>query len=92
LWCQKLQEKGWAADFEKMLGEAACNGFSVMLCSPWQQELFNKYGDAMCLDSTHNTYRGPSGERMFLNTILVQDLVTGRGVPLALLITNYESQ
>ncbi|KAF8512213.1 hypothetical protein BU17DRAFT_54165, partial [Hysterangium stoloniferum] len=50
LWCQKLQEKGWAADFEKMPGEEAWNGFSIMLCSPWQQELFNKYGDTVCLD------------------------------------------
>ncbi|KIJ34784.1 hypothetical protein M422DRAFT_263142 [Sphaerobolus stellatus SS14] len=50
-----------------------------------------KYGDTICLDSTHNTCKGPLREKMFLSSILGQDRVTGKGVPLAWLITNLES-
>ena len=58
----------------------------------WNKKLLAKYSETVCLDSTHNTCKGPSSEKMFLSTILARDRVTGRGVLLAWLITNHESQ
>ncbi|KIJ34446.1 hypothetical protein M422DRAFT_263401 [Sphaerobolus stellatus SS14] len=111
LWMEILTKKGRSATYKKTPGEEARNGFSIMLCSPWQKEacytfifrmrlliifyffhqLPMKYGDTICLNSTHNTCKGPLREKMFLSSILGQDRITGKGVPLAWLITNLES-
>ncbi|KAF8579579.1 hypothetical protein K439DRAFT_1359286 [Ramaria rubella] len=92
LWCQKLMAKGWAAEYERTPGEEAHEGFAIMLSSPWQQQLLGQFGNMVCLDSMHKTCRGPSDEKIFLTTVLTRDRVTGRGVPLAWLLTNHESQ
>ncbi|KAF8584178.1 hypothetical protein K439DRAFT_1346670, partial [Ramaria rubella] len=92
LWCQKLMAKGWATEYERKPGEEAREGFPIMLSSPWQQQLLGQCGNMVCLDSMHNTCRGPSGEKIFLTTVLTRDRVTGRGVPLARLLINYKSQ
>ncbi|KIJ55574.1 hypothetical protein M422DRAFT_240188 [Sphaerobolus stellatus SS14] len=58
---------------------------------PCRIKLILQYGDTICLDSTHNNCKGPLCEKMFLSSILGPDRVTGKGVPLAWLITNFES-
>jgi len=55
-------------------------------------QLSAEYGDIVCLDSTHNTCRGKDQEKIFLNTILTRDRVTGKGAPIAFMLTNLESQ
>ncbi|KIJ26744.1 hypothetical protein M422DRAFT_272139 [Sphaerobolus stellatus SS14] len=84
-------EQGWLNSFEPTPGEGDRNGFTMAFCSPWQAKLIAEYGDTVCLDSTHNTCRGENKEKIFLNTVLTRDHVTGRGVPLAFMLTNLES-
>ncbi|KIJ46977.1 hypothetical protein M422DRAFT_249256 [Sphaerobolus stellatus SS14] len=90
-WLEKLCEAGWNTLYEPTPGEEIRDGFTLALCSPWQKQLIAEYGDTVCLDSTHNTCRGNNDEKIFLSTILARDRVTGRGVPLAFMLTNRES-
>ena len=38
-WVNKLKSKGWAADYQKMPGEEARDGWTISLCSAWQGEV-----------------------------------------------------
>ncbi|KIJ25140.1 hypothetical protein M422DRAFT_273916 [Sphaerobolus stellatus SS14] len=91
LWMDALRKKGWTVAYEPTPGEESRQGFTIQLCSKWQKSLIPHYGETVCLDSTHNTCKGPLREKMFLSTILARDRVTGKGVPLAWMITNLES-
>ncbi|KAH8913702.1 hypothetical protein BT69DRAFT_1197245, partial [Atractiella rhizophila] len=53
------------------------------ISSPWQQEMLKRYGKMVCMDSTHNTKK-PTG---FLYTLIVKNQKTGRGVPVAFMMT-----
>lgn len=79
-----------------LLGRKRCVILLFSECSCWYYFFFHQlllqYGDTVCLDSTHNTCKGPLREKMFLSSTLGRDHVTGKGVPLAWLITNLESQ
>ncbi|KIJ28981.1 hypothetical protein M422DRAFT_269680 [Sphaerobolus stellatus SS14] len=88
---ERLKDKGWSTLFEPTPGEGDRNGFTLAFCSPWQHKLIAEYGDIVCLDSMHNTCHGENKEKIFLNTVLTRDRVTGRGIPLAFMLTNLES-
>ncbi|KIJ31797.1 hypothetical protein M422DRAFT_266551 [Sphaerobolus stellatus SS14] len=55
-------------------------------------ELIAEYGkNIVCLNLTHNMCKGENKEKIFLNTIVTQYCATGKGVPLAFILTNEES-
>jgi len=91
LWLEKLRAMGRRTLFEATPGKEARGGYTIALYSPWQQKLIPEYGDIVCLDSTHNTCHWKNDEKVFLSTVLTRDCVTGRGVPLAFMLTNLES-
>ncbi|KIJ43680.1 hypothetical protein M422DRAFT_252920 [Sphaerobolus stellatus SS14] len=88
---ERLRGTGWSTLYEPTPGEEGCGGYTLAFVSPWQKKLIGEYADTVCLDSTHNTCKGMDKEKVFLNTVLTQDRVTGKGVPLAFMLTNYES-
>lgn len=57
-------------------------------------QLLRDYSAISCLDSTHNTCFSANGkeEKAFLYTLVVKNLVTGKGVPAAFMISPGESQ
>jgi hypothetical protein len=52
------------------------------------------YNEVACLDSTHSTCFFATGrsEKAFLNTIVLKNTLTGKGVPAAFMITPSEAQ
>ncbi|KIJ33949.1 hypothetical protein M422DRAFT_264088 [Sphaerobolus stellatus SS14] len=46
-WLKKLNAVGWSTLYEPTPGEEIRNGFTLALCSPWQQELIPQYGDTI---------------------------------------------
>ncbi|KAF8582696.1 hypothetical protein K439DRAFT_1350737, partial [Ramaria rubella] len=66
-------EKGWEVSYDQTPGEEAHGGYTISLCSSWQQQLMPQYGDVVCLDSTHNTCKGKNSEKLFLSTIVGRD-------------------
>ncbi|KIJ39643.1 hypothetical protein M422DRAFT_257471 [Sphaerobolus stellatus SS14] len=92
LWMEWLRGTGCSTLYEPTPGEEGRGGYTLVFVSPWQKKLIGEYADAMCLDPTHNTCKGMDKEKVFLNTVLTQDWVTGKGVPLAFMLTKYESQ
>ena len=39
LWMEQLWEKGWATLYELTPGKGDHSGFTLALCSPWQQKV-----------------------------------------------------
>ena len=39
LWLDKLREKGWKASYDQTPGEEAHSGYTISLCSLWQQQV-----------------------------------------------------
>lgn len=57
--------------------------------SPWQRGIMNTHQDIACLDATHDTCVSPTTlEKCLLITIVVKHKVSGKGIPVAFLITN----
>lgn len=57
-------------------------------------QLLAKYQKIACLDSTHNTCFSATGkeEKAYLYTVVVKNLATGKGSPVAFMITPSEAQ
>jgi len=86
LWMEWLQAKGWAALYEPTPGEEDRSSFTLALCSPWQRKLNMATQYALIPPIKEDK------EKIFLNTILTRDCITGKGVPLAFMLTNCELQ
>ncbi len=57
--------------------------------SPWQQDILTNHQDILCLDATHDTCISPTtSEKCLLYTILIKHKLSGKGIPIAFLITN----
>jgi hypothetical protein len=92
-WCDILRNKNYKVLFETSI--AISNAFVIAWVSPWQFEMFSTHSKVVCLDTTHDTcvepLRGiPMKERpsCYLSTIVAKSIVTGKGIPLAFMITN----
>ncbi|KIJ31966.1 hypothetical protein M422DRAFT_266332 [Sphaerobolus stellatus SS14] len=78
LWMQRLEASCWSTLSKPTPGEEERGGYTIVFISPWQKKcvsctpilLIAEYGkDTICIDSTHNTYKGPDKEKVFLNTV-----------------------
>ncbi len=57
--------------------------------SPWQKQILANHQDIICLDATHDTCISPiSFEKCLLYTIVIKHKLSGKGIPVAFLVTN----
>ncbi|VDC04562.1 unnamed protein product [Peniophora sp. CBMAI 1063] len=95
IWAEELRAKGYSVLFQDVSVRAdGEESYVFAFASPWQKELLRDYSAISCLDSTHNTCFSANGkeEKAFLYTLVVKNLVTGKGVPAAFMISPGESQ
>lgn len=55
-------------------------------------QALHAYGRKICMDSTHNTGRGFSGEKIYLYSLVLRNKQTGGLVPGAWMLSNSEQQ
>ncbi|KZV78403.1 hypothetical protein EXIGLDRAFT_783879 [Exidia glandulosa HHB12029] len=91
LWIHQLSEANWSTIFESLPIPGEPAALCLGLVSPWQREMIKKYGDTVCLDSTHNTCVTEDGGKIFLYTLVARDRTTGKGTPLAFMVTDRET-
>ncbi|KAI1007824.1 hypothetical protein K3495_g395 [Podosphaera aphanis] len=70
------------------------NVFCFAFCSSWQIEVILKYNSILFLDSTHNVCYSLEGRgrKAFFYSISVKHDAAGRGIPVAFMITDSETQ
>ncbi|EJD44975.1 hypothetical protein AURDEDRAFT_47582, partial [Auricularia subglabra TFB-10046 SS5] len=87
LWMERLKDKGWSTIDESVPVSHSKSALCIGLVSPWQRAMIDKYGDTICLDSTHNTCVAEDGGKVYLYTIVARDRTTGKGTPLGFMLT-----
>jgi len=93
---QIILEGGWANVATEVFDYKTNgnSGWYMSFATRWQRDALARYGQRIvCMDSTHNTCTGIKvSESVYLYTVLARNQVTGRGVPLAFMLTNAENQ
>jgi len=87
--CMKQLRGGWTTVYEATPGED--NGYIIGLFSTWQKDLMNRYGDIVFFGSIDNACIGLHGEKLYLMTIILRDPVSGKGAPVAYMLSNAAS-
>ncbi len=86
-WGETLMNNGYFVVHQNI--ENSPGTFIFGWSSPWQQNLLVSHQDIICLDATHDTCISPAtSEKCLLYTIVIKHKLSGKGVPVAFLVTN----
>ncbi|KAF7725273.1 hypothetical protein EC973_000283 [Apophysomyces ossiformis] len=78
----------WQLSVSVTVDKTLINSITTIL----NKQMLRKHGDIVCLDSTHNTCTDGTQKNCQLYTLVALCRDTGKGAPLAWLITNSDSQ